>query len=240
MYKTYSKFIMETGVAAANPRFWHFIYKTATGDLQNICAESLSETIEQLKTIKDSVKVDVVVINNWAFGYCGAVLAHLFDSSIIIFNVAGPFSTSMLGLGNSINPITQPNLIAPFIEPMTFSQRVINVILENLVSLFMSWTDSLSLDVVRKKIGKDIPNFSSIVEKRVAFSLSNSHVVTHGSWPQYKNFAEVGGIHCAPGKELPLDLKQYMDSHPKGVIYVSFGSGFTPSQMTELQKKRVL
>ena len=74
---------METGVAAANPRFWHLIYEIVTGELQNICAESLSETIKQLKSIKNDTKVDVVVINNWAFGYCGSVLAHLFNSSII-------------------------------------------------------------------------------------------------------------------------------------------------------------
>ena len=44
------------------------------------------------------------------------------------------------------------------------------------------------------------------------------------------------GIHCKPGKELPEDLKKYMDSHPEGVVYVSFGSALKPSEMTSEQK----
>ena len=33
-----------------------------------------------------------------------------------------------------------------------------------------------------------------------------------------------------------MDLKEYMDSHPEGVVYVSFGSALKPSQMTSEQK----
>ena len=47
---------------------------------------------------------------------------------------------------------------------------------------------------------------------------------------------EIGGIHCKPGKELPEDLKTYMDAHEEGVAYVSFGSALRPSQMTAEQK----
>ena len=46
----------------------------------------------------------------------------------------------------------------------------------------------------------------------------------------------IAGIHVKPGKELPEDLKKYMDSHPEGVVYVSFGSALKPSQMTAEQK----
>lgn len=44
------------------------------------------------------------------------------------------------------------------------------------------------------------------------------------------------GIHVKPGKELPEDLKKYMDAHPEGVVYISFGSALKPSQMTFEQK----
>ena len=227
---------METGANAASPSFWLFMYKTLTQDLKNVCSDALFETVKELKYQTQNQNIDIVIINNWAFGYCGSVLAHLFNSSLIIFNVAGPFSTSMLGLGNSVNPFTQPNLIAPYIEPMTFLERLVNVVMEYAVTKFMNWTDLLGLDDIRKKLGSDIPEFSSIVEDRATFSFANSHFVTHGSWPYYKNFIELGGIHCKPGKELPSDLKEYMNSHPEGVVYVSFGSGFKPSQMTKRQR----
>ena len=227
---------MESGVTATSPSLWRYIYEIQTGDFQNVCAESLSDTIHQLRSNEKRSNIDIVVINNWLFGYCGSVLAHLFDSSIIIFNVAGPHSTQMLGMGNSINPTSQPNLISPFIEPMTFFQRMTNVILENLLNLFLNWSDSLALKSVHEKISHNIPDFNSIVENRAAYSLSNSHFVTHGSWPYYQNVIEVGGIHCKPGKVLPSEMKQFMDSHSSGVVYVSFGSAVKPSQMTEYQK----
>ena len=227
---------METGANAASPSFWQFMYKTLTRDLKNVCSDALSDTVKELKTINSTKNIDIVIISNYAFGYCGSVLAHIFDSSLINFNVAGPFSTSMLGLGNSVNPLTQPNLLAPYIEPMSFTERIVNIIMEYLVSKFMNWTDMLGLHEIRSQFGNDIPEFSSIVEERISFSLANSHFVTHGSWPYYKNTIEVGGIHCKPGKVLPSDLKEYMDSHPEGVVYVSFGSGFKPSQMTTTQK----
>ena len=106
-----------------------------------------------------------------------------------------------------------------------------NVILENLLNLVLNWSDSLSLKSVREKISHNIPDFNSIVENRAAYSLSNSHFVTHGSWPYYQNVIEVGGIHCKPGKVLPSEMKQLMDSHPSGVVYVSFGSAVKPSVM---------
>ena len=89
---------------------------------------------------------------------------------------------------------------------------------------------------VRVHFGEDIPDFDDIAKERSALTIVNSHFVTHGSWPTYPNMIEVGGIHCKPGKELPIGLKTYMDSHPEGVVYVSFGSALKPSQMTSDQK----
>ena len=41
---------------------------------------------------------------------------------------------------------------------------------------------------------------------------------------------------CRPGKELPTELKEYMDSHTEGVVYVSFGSLFKSSAMMPEKK----
>merc|ERR1719259_913868 len=53
----------------------------------------------------------------------------------------------------------------------------------------------------------------------------------------YMNTIEVGGIHCQPGKELPPDLKKFMDSNSEGVVLVSFGSALSASQLTKDQLK---
>ena len=51
------------------------------------------------------------------------------------------------------------------------------------------------------------------------------------------NTIEIGGIHCREGQSLPPDLKLFMDSHPEGVIYVSFGSTVKPSLMNSERKQ---
>ncbi|CAB3225859.1 unnamed protein product [Arctia plantaginis] len=39
----------------------------------------------------------------------------------------------------------------------------------------------------------------------------------------------MGGLHQKPDKELPSDLKSYLDSSQNGVIYISFGTNVDPS-----------
>lgn len=224
---------MEQGGSMLNLRYWYEGLKLFRSSFRTLCADSVREAPELMKMINDHEKVDVVI----TLSSCGAFLAHLFDSPVILFSPAGAFSMHLRpGLGNSINPTVQPHVVAPFIEPMTFVQRISNVFLEGLMYFYIMYTDSLQIESVREHFGKDIPDFETIMEERSAFALVNSHFVTHGSWPYYRNLAEIGGIHCKPGKQLPPDLKQFMDVHPEGVVYVSFGSALAPSAMTDGQK----
>jgi len=71
---------------------------------------------------------------------------------------------------------------------------------------------------------------------RSIMTVDQSHVVTHGSWPKYQNTIDIGGVQCKPGKELPPDLKKFMESHPEGVVLVSFGSTLSASQMSPEQQ----
>ena len=52
------------------------------------------------------------------------------------------------------------------------------------------------------------------------------------------NTVEIGGIHCREARQLPDDLRDMLDNHPEGVVYVSFGSTVKPSQMSE-EKRQV-
>ena len=224
---------MKNGGSLLDPRIWYEGIKTIKASFSNICTENIIESPDLLKMIEEKEKIDAVV----TLSSCGSLLAHFLDAPIIFFSPAGPFSLQLApGLGNPINPVTQPHLVAPFIEPMSFSQRISNVILDGVMYAYTGWVDSLFIESIRNHFGNDIPDFETIIRERSAFAIANSHFVTHGSWPLYKNLVEVGGIHCKPGKELPNDLKEYLDSHPEGVVYVSFGSALSPSAMTNEQK----
>ena len=67
--------------------------------------------------------------------------------------------------------------------------------------------------------------------KRFTVYLAGSHPVTHGAWSYGPNVIEVGGLNVKEAQPLPKDLQQWMNSAKNGVILVSFGSFFKPSQM---------
>merc|ERR1719242_1999597 len=124
----------------------------------------------------------------------------------------------------------------PFLEPMTFSQRLTNTMFEVFMDGWLLWSDGMSIEHIRNHFGQDSPDLHSIMKERSSIAIANSHFVTHGVYPSYPNLIQIGGIHCQPGKQLDGDLKKFMDSHPEGVVYVSFGSALKPSQMTNQQK----
>ena len=61
--------------------------------------------------------------------------------------------------------------------------------------------------------------------------------MTHSPQVWAPNTIEVGGLHCRPGEKLPDDLQLFLDAHPEGVVYVSFGSTVKPSEMPAERKK---
>ena len=232
IFQTFSK-VMLKGYSTLDPRYWYEALKLFKGELRTMCSDSLLESPELVKIINEKRKVDAVVM----LGTCASFLGHALDSPLITFSPAAPFSLHLTpGLGNPINPIIQPNVVAPFIEPLSFFERIANIFLHNLMEVYTTYVDSIHIESVREQFGAEVPDFYSIMAERSALAFTNSHFVTHGSWPYYQNLVEIGGIHCKPGKPLPSDLKEFMDSHPEGVVYVSFGSALKPSQMEESQK----
>ena len=69
------------------------------------------------------------------------------------------------------------------------------------------------------------------IRKRFTVYLAGSHPVTHGAWSYGPNVIEVAGLNVKEAQPLPKDLQQWMNTATNGVILVSFGSFFKPSQM---------
>ena len=78
------------------------------------------------------------------------------------------------------------------------------------------------------------------VYDRVSLVLQVSHHITHNAQPLTPNVIDIGGINCKPAKPLPDDLKQFMDEHTEGVVYISFGSTVKPGDMSLKRKEEFL
>ncbi|XP_073983235.1 UDP-glycosyltransferase UGT5-like isoform X2 [Rhodnius prolixus] len=64
--------------------------------------------------------------------------------------------------------------------------------------------------------------------RRSPLTLTNSHYSVSYQRPYHSNVVEIGGVSMNMAKQLPQNLKTFMDNATNGVIYVSFGS-FCPT-----------
>ena len=163
------------------------------------------------------------------FGYvCTEILNH-YQVPIIGLSPPG-LAPHMVGyLGNPDNPADRADLIMPMIEPLSFPERLISTVVYGLLDPQINYFYKLMIE----NIGLDAKEWGRIVRERVDLLLLASHHVTHSASALAPNTIEVGGIHCREGRPLPPHLQQILDSHPEGVIYVSFGSSVRPSEMGE-------
>ena len=167
------------------------------------------------------------------FGYvCTEILNH-YQVPIIAISPPGLAPHLARILGNPDNPADRPDAFVPMVEPLSFTQRLVStliyILLDSEINILTYW--AFQSFVV------DLPIYDNILRNRVDLLLLASHHVTHSPSVLAPNTLEIGGIHCREGRPLPLHLQQIMDSHPEGVVYVSFGSSVKPSQMGEERMK---
>ena len=186
-----SKKMMEKGGNNIfDPSLWLWAYNMYKTHMKDFALDVLSpEPVREL--IKRKPKIDVVVamIPNMA------VFAEIFDCPVISFMPAGPVGFMMTGTTNVINHSVQPSLIAPLIEPMSFTDRLKNQVLVNVVDLYMTWYTgfmfSFQEDFLKNELGLEVNHPNTILRNRVSLYISASHPITHGAWQYLPNIIEV-------------------------------------------------
>lgn len=107
---------------------------------------------------------------------------------------------------------------------MNFLQRLHNTII--------SHVEDLHYHLVTKRTQRNLynelfPNAKKSFDEMYhspSIIFLNSHVAALSPRPYMPNLIEIGGIHVEPAKELPKDIKDFMDSAKDGVVYFSMGS----------------
>ncbi|KAL0810832.1 hypothetical protein ABMA28_010142 [Loxostege sticticalis] len=96
-------------------------------------------------------------------------------------------------------------------------------------------TEALEDEALKEHFGPDTPNVSEL-KKNIDLLLVNSNPLYCNNRPVPPNVVYVGALHLEPLKELPKDLKTYLDDSKNGVIYVSLGTNV----MTALMDKELV
>ena len=212
-----------------NLTMWRSMYESGKQSLEDIAVEPLRD--DKFKAfLRSEGKVDLIV----AIMGTPAFLADHFDCPIALFSPIGPMGFDLPGTGIDINLSVQPLVNGGSIEPMNFFERIKNHLRYIGETWFMNWLLSRIASYQREEWSfGEIRDPLVILQERFSILLSASHPITHGSWPYPPNLIECGSLHLKDPKPLPNDLRNFMDSATKGVVFVSFGSAIKPSAMTK-------
>ena len=186
-----SKKIMEKGGNSPfNPSIWWWAYNFYTSKMEQLALGHIKSD-EVLKLIRDRPKIDAVITMLPG----NAIFAEIFDCPVIFFSPAGPVSILMTGTTNVINHSIQPYLTVPFIEPMTFSQRIQNHLMVNIGSVYMDWLSNSVFEYQQKflkaELGLEVVHPSVTLKKKFSILVACSHAITHGAWQYLPNVIEV-------------------------------------------------
>ncbi|KAJ8708781.1 hypothetical protein PYW08_010163 [Mythimna loreyi] len=96
------------------------------------------------------------------------------------------------------------------------------------MSKVMEEIEDAENEMGKKLFGAKIPTISEL-KNNVDMLFLNTHPIWEGNRPVPSSVVFMGGLHQKPQKELPTDLKTYLDSSKNGVIYISFGTNVKPS-----------
>ncbi|CAG9568593.1 unnamed protein product [Danaus chrysippus] len=155
-------------------------------------------------------------------------LMHKLDIPAIQISSFGAFDYHYEALGSPIHPILYPAPIRQRLYNLTFIEKV----MEYHAHLKFQWLQSKTTEydnvIVKKIFGKDVPPVEEL-QNRVKMLFVNEHKIWSDNHPVSSNIIFIGGIHTSPSKQLPQELKEYLDSSKNGIIYVSFGTNVLPS-----------
>jgi glucuronosyltransferase len=174
-----------------------FFYKKVT----DIC-----ETVLEHPKVQDLIKSNDtfdLVITEVLGPDCMNAFSYRFNAPIIsiISSVILPWGNDRVG--NPDHPAYIPSYFLPYTQHMTFSQRLINTILTEVLKLGLYVFGELPTDkMLKKHFGKDVPPLSELKE-RTSVILVNSHFSLNYPRPTVPAFIEVGGIHIQSNGILP-------------------------------------
>ncbi|XP_063366953.1 UDP-glycosyltransferase UGT5-like [Cydia amplana] len=134
-------------------------------------------------------------------------------------------------MGAPTHMFLYPELYRQKLRDLSILDKILEVINELVLRFaYANYVDDVNR-TLKKYFGEDTPNLSKL-EDNIDMLFVNTNPIWDGNRPVPPSVVYLGGLHMQPVKDLPKDLKSYLDTS-KGVIYVSFGTNFNPSTLTE-------
>ncbi|XP_046402604.1 uncharacterized protein LOC124168427 [Ischnura elegans] len=200
----------------------------------DVCRDVLQrEEIKELKTYNGKKKFDLILISSF-FGECYYSFAHIHDAPIVLISPGGPIGNTHVAVGTAPLPSYFAEPFIGYNDRMNLKERIVNTLGHFAFSLFYKNFFQRQLEQeMRAAFGEDTPSISEL-EERVSLVVLNHHFSLNQARTIVPCLVEAGGLHIEAPKELPKDLKDFLDGAGKeGAIYFSLGSHLRSSNFSK-------
>ncbi|CAH2230247.1 jg20000 [Pararge aegeria aegeria] len=186
-----------------------------------------AQTVE----VKEILKKDKNYFDLLLLEACNRVVlgfAHKFDAPVIGISSFGGVAAQYHIMGAPTHPLLYPTAGRQRLYNLSLLEKSIELLGHYLLDFLFADSEIYDFKILQKVFGKDTPNFPEL-RKKTQMLFLNEHPLWADNHPVPPSILYIGGIHATKYKELPTDLKNYLDSSKHGVIYVSFGTNVLPS-----------
>ncbi|CAD0205781.1 unnamed protein product [Chrysodeixis includens] len=153
-----------------------------------------------------------------ALGY-----SHRFKAPVILISSLGGMAYNLETIGTPIHPMLYPGVPRQRINNITVWEKI-NELYVHYMNIYLIWNNRpVEHEMLKKHFGPDTPSIMEL-NKNADLLFLNMNPIFEGIRPVPPNVIYMGGLHQNPRKELPADIKSYLDSSKNGVIYISFGT----------------
>ncbi|XP_037299195.1 uncharacterized protein LOC115452065 [Manduca sexta] len=205
------------------------LLNTALDLFSNVFGEELAspqvqELIKNKNETFDLVFAELCVPSAMVFG-------HFYKAPVIVVNSLGSMGVINERLGSPNHPLVYSFMISSNTPSELSMWKKINEIYDYFNYIDVNYKhEEFDHKMLKKYFGEDIPTLSEM-SKNIHMVFLNVHQIWENNRPVPPNVIYMGGTHQKPEKELPKDLKTYLDSSEHGVIYFSLGTNNVPSEL---------
>lgn len=209
--------------------------------LGDLCYQAAEATLNSTKVqalIKSTEHFDLIITQEFFVDAIRGFQYH-FKAPVIGINPIGSTFWVNEIMANPSIPSFMPEVMTRFSSRMTFFDRLVNKIVSIYGRLVYHFYIIPKHDKLMHKHFPNAPRLTDLLYN-TSLILLNSHISTNQPIPLLPNMIEVGGFHMTPDKQLPNDIKEYLDDAKEGVIFFSLGSFFKSVTLPEKNKHDIL
>ncbi|XP_055598542.1 UDP-glucosyltransferase 2-like isoform X2 [Uranotaenia lowii] len=163
--------------------------------------------------------------------------AELYNAPLIGITTIDAISYVHNLMGNVVNAACHPEMNHKFSSNLTFLQRVESLIARIFINYHLIPEQLEEYDrIIEYHFGGNVSRSSDLIN-RIELLLTNVEPVLGFKRPLVPQTIPLGFLHVKPPKQLPRDLKNYLDRSTRGVIYFSLGTLIRTTALNEKNLK---